>query len=150
MAAITPFYFFLIAGVVLICAELLIFQLSVFWLLFVGVGALQASLVVWLMGSESWVLATAVFVSTSAVIAALLYRPLTRWQAKPSALGGNSAIGQQVTVLETIAPNQTGKVHWSGVDWPAQLAVGETVTLNAGSVAIIARLEGIRLVVKAP
>lgn len=147
MEALTPFYFYLILAVVLISLELIIFQLSIFWFLFIGVGALQASLVVWLMGSDSWVVATAVFVSASIVSAAALYRPLMRWQKKPGVVSGNTAVGQQVLVTEAIAVGKAGKVHWSGTDWVAQLAEDHTASIEVGSHAVIIKLEGIRLLV---
>lgn len=148
MEAITPFYFYLAVAVILISAELIIFQLSIFWLLFIGIGALHASVVCWLMGSDSWLLATAVFVCASVVIAGALYRPLMRWQKKPGVVSGNTAIGQQVTVLETISTANAGKVHWSGADWAAELTEGQSETIAKGDTAVITKLEGIRLLVK--
>ncbi len=142
----TPAIFFLILGVALIGTELLIMQLSLFWFLFFGVGALFASIVAWALPEVGWYISSGVFLLSSLATAAVLYPMLKKWQNQPSPISGNDAIGQRVTVLEPITPEREGKVMWSGSDWPARLASGNE-GLAEGESAIIKRLEGIRLIV---
>jgi membrane protein implicated in regulation of membrane protease activity len=145
MPEITPAAFYLILAVVLLGAELLILQLSVFWFLFFGIGALIVAIVGWFI-PLSWLASTGLFLISSLLIAVLFFPALRKWQAKPSPIAGNDAIGQQVKVIETISHDSNGKVLWSGSDWNAQLADGEQEIL-AGEEAVIVKLEGIRLFV---
>lgn len=145
---LNPFWLFLISGVVLIAIELLVFQFSAFWLFFIGLGALVAAAYAWMFGDVSYIAATAVFLIASVAFTALLYAPIRRWQNKPSAMADNNAVGQHVTVEETISPTTKGTVNWSGTDWQAQLAPGETATLEAGDEAVVVSISGIRLFVK--
>ena len=147
MMTITPFTFYLVLGACLIAAELLIFQISIFWFLFIGLGAILAALAVIVVPGASWLFATTVFVIASTLVALGLYRPLKRWQNKPGVLAGNNAIGQKVKVLEAVTAGQPGKVSWSGTDWRAELAVNSH-PLQPGDIATIAELNGICLIVK--
>lgn len=142
----TPALLFLIIAFGLIATELLIMQFSVFWFLFFGIGAFVTSLLCWLMPEISITLAIGVFVVASLITAAILFPPLKRWQQKPSPLPGNDAIGQKAKVIEAITEGGTGKVVWSGTEWPAQIDSGETA-LAVGETATIRKLEGIRLIV---
>ncbi|MCP4841391.1 MAG: hypothetical protein GY887_06625, partial [Halieaceae bacterium] len=137
MAAATPFFFYLIAAIILIVLELLVFQLSVFWLLFLGAGALAAAAVAFVYQDAGWILTTAVFVLSTAAIAFIAYRPLKRWQSRPGKMPGNDAIGQQVVVLSDIGPGAAGTVQWSGTDWRAELEASTDVVLAKGSTATI-------------
>lgn len=147
MSAMNPFTFYLILTVALIGTELLIFQVSIFWFLFVGLGALVATLVAWLIPDASWLLTTAVFVVSSGMISVSLFKPLKNLQSKKSTMAGNDAVGQTVMVKSAIEPGKSGKVVWSGTDWKASLAAGETASLQDGDEAVIVALEGIRMTV---
>lgn len=142
----TPALTFLFIALALIATELLIMQFSVFWFLFFGVGALVTSLLCWLFPGFGWTIAWGLFLVSSLLSAALLYPPLKRWQAQPSPLAGNDAIGQTAEVIEPISASSQGKVTWSGSDWPAQLAQGEA-EFSKGETAVIRKIEGIRLIV---
>jgi len=63
-------------------------------------------------------------------------------------MSGNNAIGQQVTIKQPVGPATRGTVSWSGSDWQAELAQGESVTLSAGDAAKVVSVEGIRLLIK--
>lgn len=142
----SPAMFYLIVAVALIGAELVIMQFSVFWFLFFGLGALVAALAAWAVPELSWFVTTAIFLFSSLGITALLYPMLKKWQNQPAPIAGNDAIGQEVKVIEAISADSTGKVLWSGSDWPAQLAKGES-DFAVGDSAKIKRLDGIRLIV---
>ncbi len=143
----TPFWVFLLIGAGLLVTELLVFQFSTFWLFFAGLGALVAAAFAWASGGAGFIATTAVFVVASALITALLYTPIKRWQAKPSAMNDSDAMGQRVTVSQPISAEKAGTVNWSGSDWPAELVSGSVVTLAAGQSARVVRVEGIRLIV---
>lgn len=145
MSEISPAVFYLVLAVTLIGAELLIMQLSVFWFLFFGVGALIVAIVSW-FAPMSWLLSTSLFLVSSLLIAAALYPVLKKWQNKPGPIAGNDVIGQQVKVIQTISSERNGKVQWSGSEWTAQLAEGEQEIVE-GESAVIVKLEGIRLFV---
>lgn len=143
----TPALFFCLVGLALVAAELLIFQLSVFWFLFIGAGALLASAILYVLQVQDWTIAMALFAFSSIVVTALGYRPLKRGQLARAPMRGNDAIGQSVRVLVTISPEQEGVVHWSGADWQARLAPGQTQSIEPGQPAYIAELAGIHLIV---
>ncbi|MDX1451936.1 MAG: NfeD family protein [Oleiphilaceae bacterium] len=142
---ISPVLFFCLAGLVLIGIELVVFQLSVVWLLFIGSGALLASGLGWLLDWNDWTTLTAAFVIASVVITALLYRPLKRWQDKPGPIAGNDAIGQQVRLKTEITPGGEGKVMWSGSEWTAVLNSNAPRALAAGESGYIEAVSGIKL-----
>ncbi len=146
--SLNPFWLFLILGVALVAAEMLVFQFSIFWLFFIGLGALVTAGYAWLSGDVTYTAATAVFLLSSVAITALLYAPIRRWQRQPSGMEDNNAVGQRVEVMQTVGPSNPGMVSWSGSDWQAELAEGETATLNAGDSATVVSIKGIRLFIK--
>lgn len=143
-----PVYLFLIIGVVAILVEIVVLQLTTFWLLFIGIGALIASLVLFLFPGLGWLGGMIVFVVATVGITLALYKPLKRWQHGPSPMKGNDAQGQQVLVIETINPDDAGKVSWSGADWRAVLVDGADQPLKAGQEGEIVEMSGITLIVK--
>jgi len=142
----TPGILFLIIGVALISAELLIMQFSVFWFMFFGVGALLTAVVAWFFPEISWFASTALFLVTSLGVAAGILPLLKKWQDQPSPIAGNDAIGQRAKVIEAISNERLGKVTWSGTEWPAQISEGEA-NFAIGDTVTIQKLEGIRLIV---
>jgi len=146
--SMNPFWIFLITGVALVAIELLVFQFTTFWLFFIGLGALVAAAYAWLSGDVTYTATIAVFLVASVAITALLYAPIRRWQNKPSAMSDHNAIGQQVVVIEAIGPSNAGSVSWSGSDWQAELAKGESDALEIGQNATVVSVKGIRLFVK--
>lgn len=145
---LNPFWLFLISGVALVAIELLIFQFSAFWLFILGLGALAAAGYAWLSGDVTYTASFAVFLAATIGFTVLLYAPIRRWQKKPSAMSDNNAIGQRVTVKEPVGPSLRGTVSWSGSDWQAELAIGESTTLAVGQEATVVDIKGIRLFVK--
>ncbi|GLS24646.1 NfeD family protein [Marinibactrum halimedae] len=147
MTGVSPFLFYLFLGAGLIAIELLVFQLSVFWLLFIGFGAIFAALIAWAVPEASWVLTTSIFASSSLFLSVIFYKPLQRWNKKPGLISGNDAIGKEVSVISPITSAQKGKVQWSGADWQAELEKGG-VDLAVGDNAVIVAVEGIHLIVR--
>ena len=148
MLTLSPFIVFLTAGILLVVTELLVFQLSVFWIIFLGAGALVAAGFAYIAPEAGWMATTAVFVVATIVVAAGSYRPLKRWQNQPAAMPGHDAIGQQVEVLTPISIGEPGTVSWSGTDWRAELDVQSEGALQPGSQATIVKLDGITLTVR--
>jgi len=146
--ALNPFWLFLIAGVALVAIELLVFQFTTFWLFFLGLGALVAAGFAWLSEDVTYMTTVGVFLAASVAFTILLYAPIRRWQKKPSAMSDNNAIGQQVTVKKAVGPVKRGTVSWSGSDWQAELAPGESAKLAVGDEATVVSVQGIRLVVR--
>ncbi len=141
----SPAFMFLLIALGLVATELLIMQFSVFWFLFFGIGALVTSLVCWLLPELGWTAAWGLFFVSSLLTSFVLFRPLRRWQAQPSPLAGNDAIGQIGDVIEAIEAGGEGKVSWSGAEWPARAESGETFAV--GDKATIRALDGISLIV---
>jgi membrane protein implicated in regulation of membrane protease activity len=147
MNSMNPFYFFVLLGTALVIAEIAIFNLSVFWFLFIGIGALITAVTVWLIPDLSWLVAWLVFVVASAVTTIALYSPVKKWQQRPSAIPGNDAIGQTVEVLNDITADKTGDVMWSGAKWQARLDK-DSDSLKTGDKAEIISVTGISLIIK--
>lgn len=144
----TPFSLFFAVAVLFLAVELLVLQFSVFWVAFFGLGALVAAVAVHFFPGLDWGGTTAVFVAASAVICLILFKPLQKWQSGPAAAAGNDAIGQKVSVLKTVALGSAGQVQWSGTDWRAELAEGESDEIQEGASAEIVALSGITLFIK--
>ena len=144
-----PFYFFLLLGIGCIAVELIVFQLSIFWLFFIGAAALIAALAAFFFGPLSWAIAFGVFSVALVIVTLVCYRPLKRWQDRSGPVEGNTAIGQQVEVLAPIAVDSPGKVQWSGTEWLGELAPGDEAELKVGDRAVIKAINGIRLTVAA-
>lgn len=142
----SPALVFLLIAVGLLATELLVMQFSFFWFLFFAIGALITSLILWVMPDLGWSAAWGMFFVASLLTSAVLFPALKRWQAKPSPLSGNDAIGQKAKVVEPITQAKSGKVLWSGTEWPAQIEAGAE-NLGAGDTVVIRKLEGIRLIV---
>ncbi len=140
----TPFLFFLLLGVILITIELLVLGLSAFWFLFIGFGALIASLYGFFMGGDTWLSSSVIFVFSSLIISLGLYTPLRRWQSTSSQLPGNDALGQIVETVSWNEESQTGKVIWSGTEWDAE-ALNKGDALLKTDTMKIAALSGIHL-----
>lgn len=145
---LNPFWLFLIIGVALIATEVLVFQFTAFWLFFLGLGSLVAAGYAFLSGDVTYTATLIVFLVASVAFTILFFAPIRRWQKKPSAMSGNNAVGQQVTIKESVGPSRRGTVSWSGSDWQAELAQGESATLSAGDAAKVVSVEGIRLLIK--
>lgn len=142
-----PVNFFITLGLAMIVVEVAIMQLSTFWFLYIGLGAVITALLLWLMPGLGWTGGMAVFVVTTVLITVLINRPLRQWQNKPGVIAGNDAVGQTVEVLQEISTDKPGKVSWSGSEWHAELAAGAS-SIEVGTRATIVSMHGITLVVE--
>lgn len=142
-----PANFFMAFGLTMIVVEVAVMQLSTFWFLYIGLGALFAALVLWVAPGLGWMGGMACFVVSTVIITVLINKPLRQWQKKPGAIAGNDAVGQSVDVLQDISADKPGKVSWSGSEWHAELVAGGP-DIKAGERATIVSMHGITLVVE--
>ncbi len=147
---IEPYLIFLILGGLLVACEILILQASVGWLLLLGLSALITSLILWFMPQLVITTALFIFIGCSVLVIAVLYKPMRRWQNKPSAMQANDAYGQEAVVVATITKTEAGKVDWSGTQWDAKIDSDDnSETLDKGAKVIITNAAGITLSVRA-
>ncbi len=147
---IEPYLVFLILGSLLIACEILILQASVGWLLLLGFSSLITSLLLWFMPQLAMTTALAIFIGCSILVVAILYKPMRRWQNKPSAMQPNDAYGQEAEVVATITKTTAGKVEWSGTQWDAKIDHNDSSeALEKGATVIITDAAGITLSVRA-
>ena len=144
---ISPVTFFLVLGISAILIEVVLLHLTTFWLLFLGIASLLAALFVFIFPQWGWLGGTIVFGVSLVGTVFLLHRPLKRWQAAPSPMEGNDAIGQIAEVSNAISPQSPGKVSWSGTEWQAELVDGESAQVEPGDKVTIKQVAGITLFV---
>ncbi|TXR54866.1 NfeD family protein [Reinekea thalattae] len=142
-----PFLFFIVTACVLIITELVVFNLSIFWLLFIGLGALITALASWIIPDISWLSAVSIFIIATMLVSTFLYLPLKRWQTNPKGIKGNNVLGQTAKVITPIEANGEGKAIWSGTTWQAKLSA-DSKPLNEGDIATIVAVEGIVITLK--
>lgn len=143
-----PWWTWLLAGLVLMAAELLV--TSGFFLFFFGVGALVTSVVALAAGmTANSFLASAVFqgiafLLISVLCIALLRKPLlARIHFRNQHPAVNSLIGQTAKALEAIVPQGVGKVELHGSAWSA-LNTG-AAPIPAGAPCRVHKIEGLTL-----
>lgn len=112
-----------------------------------ALGAL-AALIASALGAQFWLQALwFVVVSLAALI---LTRPLAKKyvNSRTQATNADMLIGQECVVKEDInALNGTGAVFVAGKTWTARCAEPEQ-TLEAGAVAVVEKIEGVKLIVR--
>jgi membrane protein implicated in regulation of membrane protease activity len=128
---------------------LLIIEVSTggFWVGFFGVGALIASLAIWIGMAEGIDTQIAIFLVTSILLLLALRRPLTRWLNRdaPSTTFGDT--GQAAVVVQEIPAGGIGRVSYQGSTWDAESDRGERIPRDTR--VRIVRQKGIRLYVRA-
>ncbi|MDA9556956.1 NfeD family protein [Vibrio sp.] len=147
MAEISPFLFFILLGSALVIAEVLFFNLTLLWLLIIGLSALVTSIYAWINPDVDWVASTGLFLGSSVVLSLLIYPILKKWQTQSNKMPGNDVIGQTVTVTKAVSAEHPGRVLWSGVEWDAILKEGSH-DISVGKQANIVAVEGIRLIIE--
>ena len=136
--------FWLIAMVVLLIVEGLAPGLVSIWF---ALGAL-AALISALLGAPVWL--QIVWFLLVSIVTLALTRPLARKYVNGRIVATNAdmLIGQECIVRQTINDLQgTGAVFAGGKEWTARCASPEE-TIEAGSVAVVEKIEGVKLIVK--
>ena len=112
-----------------------------------AIGAL-AALISSLLGAQIWL--QAVWFVVVSLIALIATRPLAKKyvNSRTQATNADMLIGQECIVTETIDKLRgTGAVSVGGKVWTAR-ADGEETVIEAGAVAVVERIEGVKLIVK--
>ena len=112
-----------------------------------ALGAL-AALISALLGAQVWL--QAVWFIVISVLALVITRPLAKKyvNSRTQATNADMLIGQECIVTETIDKlHGTGAVSVAGKVWTARADDPEKI-IEKGSVAVIERIEGIKLIVK--
>jgi membrane protein implicated in regulation of membrane protease activity len=141
---LTPVVVWLSLGVLLLIIEV---STGGFWVGFFGVGALIASLAIWIGMAEGIDTQIAIFLVTSILLLLALRRPLTRWLNRdaPSTTFGDT--GQAAVVVQEIPAGGIGRVSYQGSTWDAESDRGERIPRDTR--VRIVRQKGIRLYVRA-
>ncbi len=112
-----------------------------------ALGAL-AALISALLGAQVWL--QAVWFIVISVLALVITRPLAKKyvNSRTQATNADMLIGQECIVTETIDKlHGTGAVSVAGKVWTARADDPEMI-IEKGSVAVIERIEGVKLIVK--
>ncbi len=136
----------LVAGLVLLAVDILVIGLSP--LMFVGAGAIFVSLLLYATGWRPAPAETlAIIAAASLLIARLGWRWLQSFQTMDVKEDQSSdLIGRELVTTHEVTKD-SGRVHWSGLDWEARLAADATVdSLAPGARARVARVENLTLV----
>ena len=141
----TPEVIWLSIGVLLLFIEV---ATGGFWIGFFGVGAIVASIAVWVGLVETLNSQVAVFLIASVVSLVALRRQLKKWMyGKSGPTDFTSSVGDSATVVEQIPSQGSGRVSYQGSTWDAESENGEI--LPAEAQVQIVRQDGTRLFVKA-
>lgn len=138
----------LIVGLALLGVDIVVLGLSP--VMFVGVGAIATSALLYTTGARPGLAETAAIAATASLLIALLGRkPLQRFQSADVRDDQSSdLIGRTLTTTQEVTKTQ-GRVHWSGLDWEARLAPEAPVeSLAPGAHARVARVENLILVLE--
>lgn len=112
-----------------------------------ALGAL-AALISALLGAQIWL--QAVWFVVVSLLALVVTRPLAKKyvNSRTQATNADMLIGQECIVKETIDKLRgTGAVSVGGKVWTAR-ADGEETVIEAGAVAVVERIEGVKLIVR--
>jgi membrane protein implicated in regulation of membrane protease activity len=143
----SPALIWFVVGLVLILLEL---ALPGVILVFIGLGAWVAALLVWLGWVDSLAGQMIVFALSSTVLLVGLRRLFKSWLMGVTITGDSTAdldefLGKPVTVVVSIPADSVGKVEFKGSHWNAQCAQ----PLGAGAAAVITGRDGLCLLVRA-
>lgn len=136
----------LIAGLALLAFDIVVVGLSP--IMFVALGALLTSAALYATGARPGLLETAAMATGASLLMAFFGRkPLQRFQSADVQEDQSSdLIGRELVTTHEVTKTG-GRVHWSGLDWPARLAADAPVeSLAPGARARVTRVENLVLV----
>jgi membrane protein implicated in regulation of membrane protease activity len=137
-------WFWLVLGVVLMIAELLL--PTGFFMFFFGVGAVLTALLT-LLGSLSPTVQGLAFIVVSLLCVILLRKPLlTKFHFRNRIHTVDSLVGETAKTLETIAPQCMGRVEMRGSTWSAMNTGAEPIPVYGS--CRVEKVEGLTLHVK--
>ena len=116
--------FWFTLGFALLVVEALVFGFTSGVVMFTGVGALITGGLLWSgVLPATWLYGIASFGLCSSVSAALLWRPLLKFQNfdVPEKDNSSDMIGHKFRLEQDITPAQPGSTRYSGVDWRVEI-----------------------------
>lgn len=143
-----PTYIWLMAGIALVIFDAL--HLGGIGLFFAGLGAIVtgAALQLGLLSVEGPVAQWITFFASTAVFAALLWKPVQKFRAGRTH-SYNNIVGETAYVGSNGLTRRGGEVTWSGTIMKAELAKGVLVEkLDAGAQVTVVEVKGATLIVK--
>ena len=144
-AIILPAWAWLIFGVLLMVTELLL--PTGFFLFFFGVGGVLTALLASIGLLPSFHLQGLAFIGISLVCVVLLRKPLlAKFHLRNRTHLVDSLVGQTAKALETIAPQEIGRVEMRGSSWSALNTGSELIGLHVR--CRVEKVEGLTLHVK--
>jgi len=138
----------LVAGLVLFALDIVVIGLSP--VMFVGVGAILTSVLLYATGWRPAFAETLALVAGASLLVALIgWRPLQRFQAADVQDDQSSDLIGRALVTTHEVTKEGGRVHWSGLDWEARLAADAPVESLAPGVRVrVTRVENLTLVLE--
>ncbi len=145
--------FWIALGFALLAAEVLLFGFSTIILLFAGLGALTAGL---LMSAgiipETWIAGTACFGIATGISGAVLWKPLMSMQNRAASEQKPTSdfVGLEFVLTGDISTTTPGSYRYSGVEWIVEVDSSSDVnTIAKGERVVVTRAEvGLLSVVK--
>jgi len=143
----SPSLLWLIAGAVFLALEA--FGVPGIGFLFAGVAAFFVGLMIetGMLEATNYSWQIAAFFINSTFLAALFWKKLKAWHSAREGKGYSNMVGDEASVIGTLAPGKEGQVRWSGTIMRAKLAGGEALT--EGTIVVIEAVEGNLLTVRA-
>jgi membrane protein implicated in regulation of membrane protease activity len=138
----------LIAGLALLAADILVIGLSP--VMFVAVGALATSALLYATGWRPSLIETAAIVAAvSLAVAFFGRRPLQKFQnADVEEDQSSDLIGRELVTTHEVT-KRSGVVHWSGAEWQARLADDAAIEkVDAGERMKVVRVSNLALVLE--
>ena len=125
-----PHTFWISAGFLMLIVEVLALGMSSGVLLFSALGALMTGGLLWVgLLPPTWLAGVACFGVSSAVAAALLWKPLLKLQnyEVPEKDNSSDLVGMKLMLKQTVTPMAPGKLRYSGIEWAVEVAPGRGI-----------------------
>jgi len=139
------FAFWFTLGFALLVVEALVFGFTSGVLLFSGIGALLTGGLLWSgVLPASWLNGIACFGISSGVSAALLWKPLLKFQNfdVPEKDNSSDMIGRKFRLEQDISLTQPGSTRYSGVDWRVEIDPdGDCDVIVAGTRVVVSSVD---------
>jgi membrane protein implicated in regulation of membrane protease activity len=138
--------YWLISGIALIVLELVVPGAI---LMFLGAGALVVAFLLWIGTLDHWMGAFTTWFLVSLLLIIVFRSMVQRFSGGTSERGSTDedrdAAGTEVTVIETIRPDNQGRIRYRGTTWPA---ICHDQVLEADAKAKLVRRENLAWVVE--